>query len=226
MSSRAKEEDPGITLAHQYDLIEREIVLPGAALRVSAVRSVEALMDAHTDTDSIPFWAELWPSSIALASFILRGRLPLGASCLELGCGVGLAGIAARIAGAEVTQTDSQPEALRFARLNAARNGAEGIRQEILDWRNFRLGCRFDFVLGADVLYERHLHEHLSAAMLAAVKPDGKVLLADPYRGPGWEFLAQREADGWSVDLHEERVELDGKRTDVLVAVLGPPMNH
>ena len=50
--------------------------------------------------DSDLFWTRLWPASIALTSFILaRPELVLGKKVAAIGCGLGLEGIAAALAG-------------------------------------------------------------------------------------------------------------------------------
>ena len=68
----------------------------------------------------MPYWAELWPSGIALARHVVE--LPLdGLRVLELGCGLGLPSLAAALAGAESLATDWAPEAVELLRANAAR---------------------------------------------------------------------------------------------------------
>ena len=50
--------------------------------------------------DSDLFWTRLWPASIALASFILaRPELVRGKKVAAIGCGLGMEGIAAALAG-------------------------------------------------------------------------------------------------------------------------------
>ena len=79
----------------------------------------------------MPYWAELWPSGIALARHVVG--LPLdGVRALELGCGLGLPSLAAALAGAETLATDWAPEAVELLRENAAANGL-GISTAVLD---------------------------------------------------------------------------------------------
>ena len=77
----------------------------------------------HCDRD--PYWCEPWPSALAMAEQLLQRReLVAGRSVCELGCGLGLAGLAAAVAGAaEVVLLDREPLALQCALLNAALNG-------------------------------------------------------------------------------------------------------
>src|SRR5881397_3704618 len=66
----------------------------------------------------IPYWAEIWPASRAIARRLAAGERLDGRAVLDLGCGLGLAGIAAGLCGAEVTFVDRHPDALGFARRN------------------------------------------------------------------------------------------------------------
>lgn len=62
----------------------------------------EMVADGRADADEhIPYWTELWPSSIALCSWLSERRDEIaGRSCLDLGCGLGLTALAAASLGA------------------------------------------------------------------------------------------------------------------------------
>src|SRR5215207_1919981 len=118
--------------------------------------------DAAADPEqNLPYWAELWPSGIALAAKIARDpAIVQGSRVLELGCGLGVTAIAAMRAGADLLVTDYSPEALAICSLNAVEQA--GVEPETLrvNWRDTgaRLddaGDGFPVVLAADVLYER-----------------------------------------------------------------------
>src|SRR3954452_21142023 len=113
-------------LSTVHDLVE-EIVTLGAGrdLAVLRPRDSEALLDEHAfEADEfIPYWAELWPSGVALARAIAARALK-GARVLELGCGLGLPSIAAALGGGRVLATDLSPPALDLLADNAERNGA------------------------------------------------------------------------------------------------------
>ena len=77
--------------------------------------------DAAADPEqNLPYWAELWPSGVALAAKIARDPgIVRGRRVLELGCGLGVTAIAALKAGADLLVTDYSPEALALCALNA-----------------------------------------------------------------------------------------------------------
>jgi predicted nicotinamide N-methyase len=140
----------------------------------------EELIDekAFADDEFLPYWAELWPASLAL------GRaMPdvAGMDVVELGCGLGLPSLVAAARGATVTATDWAEDATELLRRNAERNGLE-LRIERRDWRE-PWTERFDLALAADVLYERRNVEPL-VERLAATAPATLLGLAGrPYEG-------------------------------------------
>ncbi|HMG95825.1 MAG TPA: class I SAM-dependent methyltransferase, partial [Gemmatimonadaceae bacterium] len=160
------------------DIGKRVPVLDGEALVGAVTRrfrtSVEdATVDEHTFSilkpansddlireedfvkdERLPYWADLWPSSIILASKLLEleGR---GKTALELGCGVGLSTLAATSAGYDVLATDYYEDALDVTRANVFRNLCTIARTRLVDWRHLPLDLgTFDLIFASDVLYE------------------------------------------------------------------------
>src|SRR5947208_17055203 len=109
------------------DLVEESVAIGrGDAVTMLRPRDSDELLaeEAFDHEELLPYWAELWPSSVALARAV-GARALRGARTLELGCGLGLASIAAARAGGRVLATDWSSEAIRFTPDNAARNGVE-----------------------------------------------------------------------------------------------------
>jgi predicted nicotinamide N-methyase len=149
--------------------------------------------DAFDEDEFLPYWAELWPSGVALARAVaaldLRGR-----RVLELGCGLGLPSLAAAAGGADVLATDWAADAVELLRTNADRNGL-ALRVERVRWDEptpLLAGAPWDLVLGADLLYESR-----NADQLADLLPrlGGEVLLAEPGRPHARAFLERMRAE-------------------------------
>jgi predicted nicotinamide N-methyase len=64
-----------------------------------------AVVQAFERDEYMPYWADLWPAARMLAKVILRETWPAGLEALELGCGLGLPGIAALAKGLRVKGT-------------------------------------------------------------------------------------------------------------------------
>ena len=79
-----------------------------------------------------------------------------GKRVLEIGCGLGLPGIACSAAGAaHVSLTDVSLDSVELARRNAALNGLDGVVEAYsLDWDEPHDAAKFELIVAADVCYE------------------------------------------------------------------------
>jgi predicted nicotinamide N-methyase len=150
-------------------------------------------VDAFDEDEFLPYWAELWPSGLALARYVSELELA-GRKVLELGCGLGLPSLAAALRGADVLATDWAEEAIELLRRNAERNGVT-LHVARVRWsepERLLRAAPWDLVLGADLLYEER-----NAEQLAALLPrlGGDVLLAEPGRPYAKEFLERFGAE-------------------------------
>ena len=84
-----------------------------------------------------PYWGEVSPSGIVLASVIARDPGVLrGRRVLELGPGVGVTAAAALQAGADLVVADAVPGSLAFCALNALENVGVEPKTIRVNWRN------------------------------------------------------------------------------------------
>jgi len=182
-----------------------EEVIEVAGRRLSLLRppSADALIDeeAFDEDEFLPYWAELWPSGLALARAVAALDLQ-SARVLELGAGLGLPSLAAALGGADVLATDWAEDAVELLRANAERNGI-ALCAAVVRWDAPEplLGdAPWTLVVGADLLYERR-----NADQLLELLPrlGGDVLLADPGRPFARGFL-ERAAARWDVATEAE----------------------
>ncbi|MBD2120656.1 methyltransferase [Trichocoleus sp. FACHB-262] len=180
-------------LASEYQLAETTYAIAGKQLIIFNVANNYELLDKIDPDDfqkdeRMPYWAEIWPASIALAEFVLTHPQFQQACCLELGSGVGVVSVAGAIAGAQMLTTDYFTEALDFAQLNASANQV-AIATQWLDWRDITLTQQFDYILAADVLYEERNHAPILQAIAQLLTPSGTAYISDPQRPIAKKFL-------------------------------------
>jgi len=172
--------------------VERiETTVEAGPYRLSIVRPRDAAElideDAFAENEFLPYWAELWPSGVALARAAAELVRP-GDRVVELGCGLGAASITAALSGGEVLATDWSTEALDFARENAARNGVL-LETALVAWTGpdeLLARAPWDLVLAADVLYENRNIEPLAALL---PRLGDRALIADPGRPAAKTFF-------------------------------------
>src|SRR3954467_10667395 len=201
------------------DLVEEVVAIAGHDLALLRPRDTEALLDeeAFEHDEFLPYWAELWPSARVLAAQV-AARALRGARTLELGCGLGLPSLAAALAGGRVLATDWSPDAVEAAAHNARRNGVE-IEVAVVPWQRPEAiveRAPWDFVIGADLLYERRTAGQLLELLPRLVDQRGEVWIADPGRRAAEAFLAglagrwerrdQRDAEPPRVTVHRLRL--------------------
>ncbi|HYA09054.1 MAG TPA: 50S ribosomal protein L11 methyltransferase [Gaiellaceae bacterium] len=180
-------------------LIEDRIEVAGREISLLRPPKAGELIDeaAFDEDEFLPYWAELWPSGVALARAV--GGLDLaGVRVLELGAGLGLPSLAAALGGAEVLATDWAEDAVELLRRNAERNGIS-LRAAAVRWDEPEPLLReapWRLVLGADLLYERRNADQL-LELLPRLGRDA--LLADPGRPFAKGFL-ERAVERWRIE--------------------------
>lgn len=177
------------SLRRRFRVVETEVSLGTTTVSLAHPASSDELIseEDYLKDERLPYWAEPWPSSFALARHLVGEDSLLGAGgerrLLELGCGAGLVAAAATLAGFSVTASDYYEDALRFARVNVWHATRRLIDVLHLDWRALpELMPRYDVVIASDVLYERPYAEIVAKTLARTLAPAGIAIVADPGR--------------------------------------------
>ncbi|MBY0230939.1 MAG: methyltransferase domain-containing protein [Gemmataceae bacterium] len=143
-----------------------------------------AVKEALLAREVMPYWADLWPAARMLAKWLLKREFAPGTPALELGCGLGLGGIAGLSRGLRVTFSDHDATALRFAARNARLNGFAGFDTLQMDWNAPPEGLSYPVILAADLTYEARNVAPLVALIKRVLAPEGTCWLTDQDRLP------------------------------------------
>lgn len=135
------------------------------------------------EKQDIPFWAVVWPAAQVMARYFLsRPEWVRGRNVVDLGCGGGIAGIAAAKAGARrIYSNDIDHAALEMTALNAEANGV----QTVLDGSNLlERGWPEDtgVILVGDLFYEKEMSVALLDSLRKARRGGIAVLIGDSSR--------------------------------------------
>jgi predicted nicotinamide N-methyase len=208
-------EDPSIqalvsSLSHTGSMIEDIVSIPGSERMVAVIRpqDIDALLDQSADDpeQNLPYWAEIWPSGIALAGALLREQeLIAGQPVLELGSGLGITAAVALHLGACLVATDYAPESIALTRLTCRIHTGQEPETRQINWRSPEAnllqedGSRWPVVLAADVLYEERDIEPVLDMLERILAPGGLVWLAEPGRRPSGMALQRATERGWQI---------------------------
>ena len=181
---------------------ENEAVAAILGLSLEAVTAQRGELLQFEDADG----QKIWPASIAFARYLSgTGPSPVkDCNVIELGCGLGVVGIAAALGGASsVLLTDLKEENLALAEAAAEANGVSHlVSTRVLDWTQpgdlSSLGP-FDVVLGSDVLYSCNLSADLVQIIATLLleqprvpqRPEPRAILVDPPKRPSRAILPE-----------------------------------
>lgn len=212
-------------------LVEEMISIPETDVVFAVTRpdSIDSVLDAAIDDpeQNLPYWAEIWPSGIALASLLITDPvLVADLPVIELGSGIGITAAAALMAGARLTITDYSPHSLMLSEITCLRAGQAAPPARQLNWRYPKAnlfqdsGEQWPVVLAADVLYEQRDIQPVLEVLDRITAPDGLVLLAEPGRRPAKEAIELAREKGWQITTKLYSGPWpDPKEADVTVSV-------
>jgi predicted nicotinamide N-methyase len=183
-------------------LVREQVIVEERTFVITRLGESDRLLDhpsvrsAFAADEYMPYWADLWPASRMLAKAILREKWVPGMRALEIGCGLGLPGIAALAMGLHVTFSDYDATALRFAADNARANGLNHFDTLQIDWRYPPDNLRFPILLASDLIYEMRNVAPLVALIQKMLEPGGVCLLTDQDRVPSHVLRDTLTAEG------------------------------
>ncbi len=188
-------------------LVQEQVIVEDRTFVIYRPGDSDKLMEhpavhaAFAADEYLPYWADLWPAARMLAKAILREpwadhQASLGPlNALEIGCGLGLPGVAALAMGLRITFSDYDATALRFAADNAEANGFFDFKTLQLDWRH-PPAEQFPVLLASDLIYEVRNVAPLVGLIQKVMRPDGFCLLTDQDRVPSHVLRDTLTAEG------------------------------
>ena len=182
-----------------YDVAGRSLTLTLPA-QPDALLDDPQVLEAHARDGYMPYWSYLWPTSLETAAAVLHEPWPAGTTCLELGAGIGLSGLAALAAGLAVTFSDYDEQSVRLALFNARQNGFPNARGVLLDWREPG-NEQFRLIVGCDIIYEVRNHNPILDVLDSMLAEDGVCWITDPGRHRSDAFVKLARDRKFSCEL-------------------------
>lgn len=158
-------------------------------LRFHKPKSIDRFINPDDVMKGFPLWAKIWEASAVLTQYMADLQADSNRRVLELGSGLGVAGITAAAMGHDITLTEYDPDALNFLQANADLNQCVHAKVCRLDWFNPKLEGRFDLIIGSEIVYQENAVNALGELFNKHLMPQGKVLLAERVRSTGAVFF-------------------------------------
>ena len=175
----------------------------------SSARTLEAWtvvdLEARIDTQELlrnrsgeepPYWALVWIGARALAARMLETPPEPGSNLLDLGCGLGLSGLAAGLGGAHVLFADYVDDALAFVRASAKHHGLVSFETRNVDFTKDSLKETFDLILAADIVYQPDDYVPLVDFLDRHLAHSGELLLTESLRADAKQVVRALEERG------------------------------
>lgn len=168
---------------------------------------------------AFPYWAKVWPSSIALAAFIQRNsHLLANKKVAELAAGLALPSVVAATYAKLVWCSDLSAEAMQVAAESAASLHLKNITFEALDWNNLPRDFNAEVVLLSDINYDPAVFENLENVLIMLLNKGCTLLLATPHRLMAKPFI--EKLTPYIREKHEECVKENNETTFISILVL------
>jgi predicted nicotinamide N-methyase len=161
-------------------------VFEGLHLYVPVPELVKPTYDQLLAVDKsirFPFWAKIWPSSIAMTSFLQSDPdLIQSKKVLELGAGIGLPSFFIAASCSEMIISDYDADAVELIEMNIKSLGLNHVKAMCLDWNNFPEDLKADTLLLSDINYVPEQFEPLLKLIHQFVSNGATVVVATPER--------------------------------------------
>ena len=198
---------PDVFLDSPLQDVQEDIFCSGERFQIIRPGDTDQLIEVAAErhqfetTRYMPYWANIWPVSRYLASFLLtmdwHGKKE---RVLELGCGLGLSGLAALRCGHHVTFSDYDLAALRYAKRNAELNQFHEFDVMPLNWQ-YPGAQRFSLLIGSDLTFTASLVPDLVQVFDQMLERNGRIILADQNRMNQNSFSKLLAAKGFSYEV-------------------------
>ena len=194
----------------------------GLQLHVPDPDKVKPLYDqliAFNPHTAFPFWARIWPSSLALTSFLQKEPHWVSSKhVLEIGAGIGLPSFSISQEALSLVISDHSVEAVALMEKNIQNLGLRNAKAMYLDWNDFPSELSADTVLFSDINYDPEEFESLLTLVQQLLDKGTTVVIATPERISAVSFAVQLEPHVTHSVL--EKVAIGRQTFDIRIFVL------
>lgn len=183
------------------------------------VKEVYASMLNLDPNTPFPFWAKLWPSSIALLDVLeAHPHLIQNKHVLEIGAGIGLPSLMLAPITKSIQISDYDKEAVALLQKNIEHLQLQNAEALQLDWNAIPENLQPDVILLSDVNYYPGQFDVLIHLIDKFMNQGCAIILSTPQRIMASPFVQKLEA--YITDRYEALVDENGLNQEISILVL------
>ncbi len=183
------------------------------------VKEVYASLIKIDPNTPFPFWAKLWPSSIALVNVLENNPDWIkDKQVLELGAGVGLPSLKLAGIAKSIQVSDYENEAVALLQKNIAHLNLKNVQALQLDWNHLTISIQPDVLILSDVNYDPSQFDTLIQLITNMLLDGCTVLLSTPQRIMASPFVQALET--YIQTTYLEEVDEMGTTKEISILVL------
>ena len=166
-----------------YELELVPIKIEGTSIELWKVKRWKGAVETEYESEAeyisnFPLWIKIWEASIVLCEHLSQGAIDTDAKILEIGAGIGLAGMMLGAMGYQVTVTDHNEDALALLKKNIEHNKLKNVQVKKLDWFHPDTEETYDIIFGSELIYKGDKINPLLDLFRKCIKPNGVIFIA------------------------------------------------
>jgi predicted nicotinamide N-methyase len=194
---------------------EKAIYVPA----YDAVKAIYTDLLAVDTATPFPYWAKVWPSSIALHNLLKKHpSLIRDKTVLELGAGVGLPALMIADITKSIIISDYNSKAVELLQKNIKHLQLQNVRAMQLDWNTIPENITAEVIILSDVNYDPTQFETLTKLIEKFIHQGCTIILSTPQRIMASPFVL--ELASYIVAEYLELVDENGVTKEISILVL------
>ena len=184
-----------------------------------AVKTIYASLLKLDPNTPFPFWAKVWPSSIALHD-VLKAHpyLIQNKHVLEIGAGIGLPSLMLAPITKSIQISDYEKEAVELLQKNIKHLQLQNAVALQLDWNNMPENMNAEVLILSDVNYDPTQFETLTKLIDKFIHQGCTIILSTPQRIMASPFIQKLEA--YIIERYETLVDENDIPKEISILVL------
>ncbi len=183
------------------------------------VKHIYASLLKLDPTTPFPFWAKLWPSSIALLDLLKsHPHLIENKHVLEIAAGIGLPSLMMADITKSIQISDYEKEAVALLQKNIEYLKLQNAQALQIDWNNVPENLHPEVILLSDVNYDPTQFDPLINLIVKFIHQGSTVILSTPQRIMASPFVQKLEA--YIINRHDTLVNENGIHKEISTLVL------